>query len=178
MIYVFLADGFEEIEALTPVDILRRSGFMVKTVGVTGAEILGAHDICVKADISLAEVDINEAELLFLPGGMPGTTNLQASAELEKLILEANERNIYIAAICAAPMILGELKLLCGKEATCFPGFEEHLIGSRLSGEAVVVAKNIITSRGAGTASTLAFKMVEILKGKEAADELYKTMQY
>lgn len=178
MIYAFLADGFEEIEAITPIDILRRSGLCVKTVGVTGPVVCGAHDICVRADITMNEVDITEAELLFLPGGMPGTVNLQNCKELEKLILEANEKKIYIAAICAAPMILGELELLCGKKATCFPGFEEHLIGAEAEGESVVVADNIITARGAGCASKLGFRLVELLKDKASAEELYRAMQY
>ena len=109
MIYAFFADGFEEIEAITPVDILKRAEFEVKTVGVTGDIVTGAHKIPIKTDISLSEVDEKKAELLFLPGGMPGTTNLKNSKTLENIILNADKNGIYIAAICAAPMILGEL---------------------------------------------------------------------
>lgn len=178
MIYVFLANGFEEIEALTPVDILRRSGLQVKTVGVTGSAVCGAHNILVNADICLDDVNIDDADMFFLPGGMPGTLNLQKCKELEKLIINANAKGIYIAAICAAPMILGELGLLDGKKAICFPGFEKHLKGAYVTDSSVVIDKNFITSKGAGTAAALGFKMIEILKDKTSADELFASMQY
>lgn len=178
MIYTFLADGFEEIEAITPTDILKRAGFEVKTVGVTGMTVTGAHNICVNADISLNEVDLTKAELLFLPGGMPGTTNLQNSKVLEQLIINANKNGIYIAAICAAPLILGTLNILNGKNATCFPGFEEYLSGAKLKCDGVVCDGNIITAKGAGAAHTLAFTLVSMLKSESCSEELKTAMQY
>ena len=178
MIYVFLAKGFEEIEAITPVDIMRRAGLSVKTVGVTGDRVSGSHGIEITADIGLDDVDMSKAELVFLPGGMPGTTNLMENKKVEECILYAAENNIPIAAICAAPMILGELNLLNGKNAVCFPGFEEHLKGAVISDSGVVADGKIITAKGAGAAHKLGFKLVEILKNKETADELFSSMQY
>lgn len=178
MIYTFLADGFEEIEAITPVDILKRAGFEVETVGITGKSVTGAHGICINTDIDISKVNLSETELLFLPGGMPGTTNLQNSKELEQLILDADKKGIYIAAICAAPLILGSLNILNGKKATCFPGFENYLIGSKLSADSVVCDKNIITAKGAGAAHKLGFTLVSLLKNESDAKELALSMQY
>lgn len=178
MIYVFLAEGFEEIEAIAPIDIMRRAELEVKTVGVTGKTVCGAHGIEIKADISLDEVNINNADLIFLPGGMPGTTNLMENKTVIDLILKANDKNILISAICAAPMILGRLNLLNGRKAVCFPGFEEHLLGADVLDESVAQDSNIITAKGAGAAHKLGFKLVEILKDKKTADELYFGMQY
>ena len=178
MVYVFLADGFEEIEAIAPIDIMRRANIEVKTVGVTGKTVTGAHGIEITSDLSLGDVSLCDANLLFLPGGMPGTTNLLENNTLKDLILSANEKGIYISAICAAPMILGSLGLLNGKKATCFPGFEEYLNGAALSSKKVVFDGNTITSKGAGTAHLLGFKFVEILKSKDLADELFSAMQY
>lgn len=178
MVYVFLADGFEEIEAIAPVDIMRRAGIDVKTVGVTGKTVTGAHGIEISSDLSLNDVSLYDANLLFLPGGMPGTTNLLENDELKELIIAANENGILVSAICAAPMILGKLGLLKGKSATCFPGFEQYLEGANVTNDKVVFDGNIITSRGAGTAHLLGFKFVEILKDKKTADELSSAMQY
>lgn len=179
MIYVFLAEGFEEIEAITPIDIMRRGGLEVKTVGVTGKTVCGSHGIKVSADIGIDEVDIKNADLVFLPGGMPGTTNLMENKEVEKAVLYAAENGIYLAAICAAPMILGQLNILNGKKAVCFPGFEKYLTGSEIEKtEGVVCDGKVITAKGAGAAHKLGFKLVELLCGKEKAQELYSSMQY
>ncbi len=178
MVYVFLADGFEEIEAIAPIDILRRANIDVKTVGVSGSYVTGAHEITLKADISLGEVDITKAELIFLPGGMPGTTNLMENKTVEKIILDANDKGIYISAICAAPMILGRLNLLNGRKAVAFPGFEKHLIGADVQNTPVAEDGNIITAKGAGAAHTLGFKLACLLKDKATADKLYSQMQY
>ncbi len=176
MVYVFLADGFEEIEALCPVDLLRRAGAEVKTVGVTGSEVTGSHGITVKADISLAdaekELDKDSLELVVLPGGMPGSTNLDASETVHKFIDVATECDAYIAAICAAPMILGKKGLLKGKSATCYPGFEEYLIEATYYDAAVVVDGKYITSNGMGSALDFGLQLVELLKGETAAEEL------
>lgn len=179
MVYVFLADGFEECEALAPVDILRRGGLDVKTVGVTGDTVTGAHGIPVVCDISADDAEITKYDSVLLPGGMPGTTNLLKSEIVKSIVLRAAELNCIIGAICAAPMILGELGLLKGKKATCFPGFEEKLAGAFTCEMPVVKDGNIITSRGAGTAYDFGFELLSaITNDKEATKKLKQTMQY
>ena len=133
MTYVFLADGFEEIEALTPVDILRRAGEKVITVGVTGKEVTGAHGIVIVADSTIEEESTHNENpnLIVLPGGLPGADNLRANAIVRELILRADRSGALIAAICAAPRILGELGLLGGKRAVCYPGFEKYLTNAK-----------------------------------------------
>ncbi len=176
MVYVFLADGFEEIEALTPVDLLRRAGVEVKTVGVTGMEVTGSHGITVKADISAAdaeqEIASSELEMIVLPGGMPGSTNLDASPVVEKFIEAAEKSDAHIAAICAAPMILGKRGLLKGRDATCYPGFESYLEGAKVYDAAVVVDGKYITSNGMGAALDFALQLVELLKGQAESEKL------
>ena len=133
MVYLFLADGFEEIEALTPVDLLRRAGVSVKTVGVTGKCVTGSHKIKVEADVTIDEAirDLSDAsvelEMIVLPGGMPGAKNLDESEGVDRFIKEALSRDAYLAAICAAPMVYGKRGLLEGRDATCYPGFEKYL---------------------------------------------------
>ena len=172
MIYFFLAEGFEEIEALCPIDLLRRAGLEVKTVGVGGKVIRGAHGIKVTADILDTEYNDKAPELIFLPGGMPGTLNLKASDTVQRAIKEALECDAYIAAICAAPMILGELGLLCGKEAVCYPGFEDKLLGAKISDKRTVRDGRIFTAKGMGAALDFGLMIVEELCGKESADSL------
>ena len=175
MVYVFLADGFEEIEALAPVDILRRADVEVKTVSINDSfEVTGAHGITVCADILFGDVE-KDADMLVLPGGMPGTVNL---GNFEPLCDMLKKAKCPIAAICAAPSVFGELGLLKGKKATCYPGFEDKLEGAEISDLPVVVSGNVITSRGAGTAHLFGFALLEILKDKETADSLKKAMQY
>lgn len=178
MIYTLLANGFEEIEALAVVDILRRAEIAVKTISVSGDNtVCGAHEINVIADTTLEQIDMN-FDVLFLPGGYPGYVNLENEPKVLELIKKANAENKIIAAICAAPSILGKLELLVGKKACCFPTFEDKLIGADVSFDEVCVSDNIITSRGAGTAHKLAFKIVEILKDKKTSDDLRKAMIY
>lgn len=178
MIYVPLADGFEEIEAIEPIDIMRRAGLDVKTASVMSKkDVTGAHGICVQADIMINEVNPDDMELLLLPGGA-GYQLLDASNEVHALINHALISKKYVAAICAAPSILGKKQLLFGKRATCFPGFEEFCYGSDLTGEKVVCDGNIITARGAGAAADFGFMLVSILKDEKTAAELRKTMQY
>lgn len=174
MIYLFLADGFEEIEALSCVDILRRAELEVETVGVTGKRVNGAHGITVDADITIDAC--GEAEMLVLPGGSVGTNNLAASAELAKLLKSAADRGAYLAAICAAPTVLGGLGLLEGKRAVCYPGLEDKLSGADKRTDRVCVDGKIITSRGPGTTAEFALTLVEILKGRGVADSLRKGM--
>ena len=175
MVYEFLAEGFEEIEALAPVDILRRAGVEVKTVSVTGKkEVTGAHGITVTADILFDEIS-EKPEMLVLPGGMPGTLNLQAFAPLCDMLVNAD---CYIAAICAAPSVFGGLGLLKGKKAICYPGFEDKLEGAEIVDEPVVVSGKVITSKGAGTAHLFGFTLLSLLKSKEEAEDLRKSMMY
>lgn len=178
MIYTLLANGFEEIEALAVVDILRRAQITVKTVSVSDSlTVTGAHDIKILADETLDNADM-DFDLLFLPGGYPGYVNLENEPKVIDILNKACKENKIVAAICAAPSILGKAGLLHGKTACCFPSFEDSLKGAKVSFEDVCVSGNIITSRGAGTAHKLAFKLVEILKGKETADTLRDAMIY
>ncbi len=178
MIYALLAEGFEEIEALTVVDILRRAELDINTVSITdNTEVCGAHGIKVISDEIIDNID-NNFDLLYIPGGYPGYVNLESSFKVKELIEKTYNREKLIAAICAAPSILGKLELLKGKTACCFPSFEEYLLGADVSFDDVCTDGNIITSRGAGTAHTLGFKIVEIFKGKDYADKLKATMLY
>ena len=178
MIYTLLANGFEEIEALAVVDILRRAQIDVKLISITGShEIEGAHGIVVKADDTIKNIG-DDFEFIFLPGGYPGYVNLGDSKDVCALLEKAYNEDKKIIAICAAPSVLGELGILKGKKACCFTGFEDTLTGATVSFDDVCVSDNIITSRGAGTAHKLAFKIVELLKGKDIAQELSDAMLY
>ena len=178
MIYVMLADGFEEIEALAFVDILRRSDIDVETVSIYAHKnVTGSHGIEVVADKVIEKTE-ELVDGIVLPGGIPGTYNLQDCSRLTEMLTYHNENKKYIAAICAAPSILGEMGMLNGKKATCYPSFEDKLIGSVVSEEKVVVDGNIITSRGAGTAHEFAFRFIELIKGKSVSEKLRSAMLY
>ena len=177
MVYVFLAEGFEEMEALAPIDLLRRVGVEVTTVGVGGKLIKGAHGVGFTADSDGEGLDFSDVACVVLPGGMPGTTNLDASPMVEACLMKAVEKNALIAAICAAPSVLGHKGLLKGKKATCFPGFEEDLLGALHTGAPVEKDGNIITARGAGVALDFALALVAELKGETAAKELRESLQ-
>lgn len=173
MIYVHLATGFEEIEAITITDVLRRSGAEVKTVSVADEKLVtGAHGITVEADLLFAEADYSACEMLVLPGGMPGTVNLGKHSGLTHELKAAAKACKWVCAICAAPMVLGGLGLLEGKKATIYPGMEGHLRGAEAVNAAVVQDGKIITSMGPGTAMEFAFALVEAVYGEEKADEL------
>lgn len=175
MIYMFLAEGFEEIEALCPLDLMRRAGIEVTTVGIGGSCIRGAHGITVSADISSDEFDAlgdKTCDMVFLPGGMPGTLNLAASDTVQSAIRKAVEDNSYVAAICAAPSILGDMGLLVGKEAICYPGFENRLNGATISKSRVVLDGKYLTAAGMGAALDMGIKIVEIFCGTEKAASL------
>lgn len=179
MIYVYLAEGFEEIEALATVDILRRAKMDVKTVSVTGSnEVTGAHDITVMTDITADEADPASAAAVILPGGMPGTLNLKASDAVQTAIKYAYDNNKLMCAICAAPLVFGNAGFLQGKKATCYPGFEKELAGANVLYEPVVKDGNIITSRGAGTAHLFAFEILKYFGKEEEAKSLYTGMIY
>lgn len=170
---LFLAKGFEEVEALTVVDVLRRGGVDVKTVAI-GSEPLveGAHNVPIKADLKLSEANLNDQDALILPGGMPGSSNLFESEELKTALLKQAEEGKIVAAICAAPFILGRLKLLKGKDATCYPGFEKELIGANISQKPAVIDGNIITGKGPGFAFDFALTILEQLRGKDVREEV------
>lgn len=179
MVYLFLADGFEETEAIVPLDILRRANVKVKTVGVSGKNVTGAHGITVTADILCSEINFDDISAVILPGGMPGTLNLQADKFVEKAILTANDGGKLIAAICAAPKILGNLGLLNGREAVCYDGFESELKGAVISENKVVQSGNIITAVGAGAAAEFGFKIVNyICSDTETAAGVRAAMKY
>ena len=178
MVYCFLADGFEEVEAIAPVDMLRRAGIEVKTVGVTGDVIAGSHGIKVIPDIDIKDVVLDDnLEAVILPGGLPGATNLEESDYVQKAIDFANDSGKYICAICAAPQILGHKGLLKGKQAIAYPGFEGELDGAVISEDYVVLDGNIITAKGAGVATEFGLKIVSVLKDNETADKIGKAIQ-
>ena len=183
MIYLFLAEGFEEIEALTPVDLLRRAGAEVKTVGVTGKTVSGSHGISVMTDLD-AEEAARELEngvsvdMIILPGGMPGSSNLDASPLVDAFIVEAEKQNAYMAAICAAPFVLGRRGLLEGRRAVCYPGFEAELKGANVENTGVVEDGKRITARAMGSALEFALTLVRVMCGKEAADQVAAAIIY
>jgi 4-methyl-5(b-hydroxyethyl)-thiazole monophosphate biosynthesis len=175
MKYLFLDTNFEEFEAVTTIDLLRCANIALTTVSVTGSPyVMGAHQIEVKADCCIADCDFSDAGMLILPGG---ATHLDKCQQLCDLLLKHNEQGKQIAAICAAPSVLGKLGILEGKQATCYPGFEDFL-GESFVGGLVVESKNIITAKGPGLASDFAFCLIEHLAGEETADQVYDTAQY
>lgn len=170
---LFLADGFEEIEALGTVDILRRAEVEVTTVSINNTrEVIGAHQVKIIADALFSEIDFSSADMLVLPGGMPGAQNLKEHKALQQRILEFAQKNKLIAAICAAPMVLGSLQLLKGKKATAYPGFESELVGAEVTNQAVAVDGNITTGKGPGLMFDFALQLVEELAGKSKRKEV------
>ena len=167
MIAVLLADGFEEVEALTPVDLLRRAGLNVKTVGMNGKIVAGSHKIPVICDVEPKEVDLKEVSMVVFPGGMPGSLNLDASPFTNEIISAVTQNGGRIAAICAAPLILGRRGLLDGKKATCFPGFENELKGAEVVDADVVTDGSITTARGMTVALKFAEELVRILTAEK-----------
>ena len=172
MLYMFLAEGFEETEALCPLDILRRAGISVRTVGIGSKQVKGAHGITVLADLSEKEYTGECLTGIILPGGMPGTLNLDASATVEDAIYEAYNGGYLVCAICAAPSILGKRGLLNGVKAVCFPGFEEKLTGAVLTGNRVEHDGNFITAVGMGAAYEFGLAIVAAVQGTEEARKL------
>ena len=169
MIAVFLANGFEEIEALATVDILRRSGLEILTVGVDADTPVGAHAMPIQADISQEKLDVAALSAVVLPGGMPGTRNLDASPVVHAALDYAILHKLPVGAICAAPSILGRRGLLQGRRATCYPGFESALTGATLSEEPVITDGQFTTARGAGVAVDFALELVRILVDEQTA---------
>lgn len=176
-VYVFFADGFEEIEALASVDVLRRAGLNVQMVSVTSGEIVtGAHGVPVLCDKNIENCDFFDASLMVLPGGMSGASTLAECEDLHRALLGMVEAGKPVAAICAAPMVLGKLGLLKGKKATCYPGFEQYLEGAVCTGALVEQDGNVITGKGPGAAIPFALALVGLLVGEEKVRELKEGM--
>jgi protein deglycase len=176
-VFIFLAEGFEEIEAVAPIDVFRRAGLNVTTVSITdNLKVCGAHDIALMADACFSKVNFQGEFLIFLPGGMPGTTNLGKHAGLKNLIEMQAIKGRTIAAICAAPSILGEMGVLKSKEAICYPGFEHLLKDARISTSKIVKSDNIFTAKGPGVSIPFALRIVEELKGKKVAEQVAQAM--
>lgn len=173
MVYIFLAPGFEEAEALVPGDLLRRAGVEVALAALEGELVTGGHGITVKADLTLEQVELDRAEMLILPGGGVGVRNLGDSPVVEALIRGAAERNIPLAAICAAPSLLGRWGLLEGREAVCYPGWEDQLTGAEVKGEnQVVESGSILTGRAAGAAFDFGLALIRKLRGAEEEEKV------
>ena len=169
---VLLATGFEEIEAVTIIDVLRRAELDVVLVGVDGENVRGAHGLQVSTELSLAEAGKEDWSAIVLPGGLPGATNLRDNPEVIALIQSTSSGGGRLAAICAAPIVLGRAGVLQGRKATCYPGFEDGLDGAECSEESVIVDGNITTSRGPGTSLDFSLSLVAQLKDQETADTL------
>ena len=179
MVYLFLANGFEEIEALCTLDFLRRAGVDVKTVGVSGKIANGSHSIPVVCDITEDELDKDACfDMVILPGGMPGSTNLDNSKVVDYMVKRAVLEDKYICAICAAPFILGKRGILKGKRATCYPGFENQLEGAKLVNEGCVRDGKIITGRAMGSSHDFALEIIEVLRGKDERKRLSDAVLY
>lgn len=178
MVYCFLADGFEELEAIAPIDILRRADIEVLTVGVTGEKITGSHGITVTSDITVDKVKLDgDLEAVILPGGLPGAVNLENSSAVQNAIDFAVKNDAYVCAICAAPQILGHKGLLRGVEAIAYPGFENELEGAEISEEYVVVDGKFITAKGAGVAVDFGLAIVAELKSQSVSDRIRSLIQ-
>ena len=178
MVYCFLAEGFEEMEAIVPIDILRRGEVDVQIVGVGEDIITGAHGISVYTDLTAQEITLDDTvEMIILPGGMPGTLNLEANKYVQAAIDFCAAKGKYIAAICAAPSILGHKGLLKGREAICFPGYESQLEGAVISEKPVVTDGNIITAKSAGTAREFGIELIKTLKGEGKARKIQDSLQ-
>ena len=176
-VFLFLAEGFEEIEAVATIDVIRRGEIKVTTVSISDDYVVnGAHDIPVKADRLFSETDFSAGDLLVLPGGMPGAANLNKHTGLKDLLIAYAGSGKKIAAICAAPLVLGGLGLLEGKNATAYPGFEATLTGAQFLKTGVVIDGDIITGRGPGFAVDFGLAIVSQLSGQEKADEVARGM--
>lgn len=178
MLYMLFAEGFEEVEAIATLDVIRRAGIEIKSVGIGSKTVIGAHSIPVVCDLTENEIVLDDSlNGIILPGGMPGTTNLMSNSTVDSAIDFCAENNLLISAICAAPMILGRKGLLENKEAVCFPGFEEELKGAKVSSDFVCKDGNIITAKGMGSAINFGLEIVAYYNGYESAKSLKQTLQ-
>lgn len=178
-VYAFLAEGMEEVECLATVDVLARAGIKVTLVSIgEKKKVKGAHGFKIKADVRLEDADLAKADVLFLPGGMPGTKHLRACEPLCEALIQAEKEGKRLAAICAAPSVFGELGLLKGKKATCYPGWEASLEGAIVTGEGVVTDGTITTAKGLGYALDLGLELVSLLINENAAQQIQRAIQY
>ena len=178
MVYILLAAGFEEMEALAPADLLRRAGVEVSLVGLDSPIITGSHKISVHTDQLIDQITLSPDDMLMLPGGLGGVTNLSNSTKAISLIQEAHQKGCWLAAICAAPTLLGKLGILDGRKSICYPGMESALTGAVVVNEDVVVDDRIITSRAAGTAYDFGFALVSLLASPSKSEEVRHGIQY
>ena len=172
MVYVLLGTGFEEVEAITPIDLLRRAGVSVLTVGITGKTVYGGHNIGVEADITIDEMDLTDLEMIVLPGGLGGVASARASQKALDALRFAWENDKFVAAICAGPTVLADLGITDGKEATCYPGCENGMGNAKITGKNYVQDGKLITGMSAGQAIPFALKLIEALKGNEIANQI------
>ncbi len=178
-IYAFLAEGFEEVECLAVVDLLRRANLEVTLISITGEKpVTGAHHITILADALFEEIDPQKADLLFLPGGVPGTPNLAAHKGLTEALKTHAQNGKRLAAICAAPSILGTLHLLNGKKATCYPGWEDKLIGASYQPDGIITDGNITTAKGLGFAIDLGLELITLMVDQKTSDTIKSSIQY
>ena len=178
-VYMFLANGFEDVEALIPLDVLRRGGVDVKTVSITGSLVAeSAHGVKIEADLMFEDADVTDADLLMLPGGMPGASNLNEHEGVKEALKEQAIEGKLVSVICAAPLVLGGLGLLAGKRATCYPGFEETLAGAEYTHDLCTVDGNIITGEGPAAAFPYAYTLLAMLTDEETAREVAEGMRY
>ena len=178
-VYVFLADGCEEVEALTPVDLLRRAGNEVCMVAVMGKKVVqGAHGIKIEADCLIEEAAFEDGDVFLLPGGMPGTLHLDACEKLTSLLTEKNSQGKRLAAICAAPSVLGRLGILKGKKAVCYPGMEEKLTGAEVAAVPTVTDGNVTTAKGVGAGIDFGLELIRVINGAEKAAEIKEEIVY
>ena len=172
MVYVLLGTGFEEMEAITPVDLLRRAGIGVITVGLNGKIVLGSHRIPVHADITIDEMNLNDLDMVVLPGGLGGVASIKACPKALDIVRYSHEQGKFVAAICAAPTILAELGITAGKEAVCYPGCEAEMGDARIEDTACLRDGNVITGASAGCAIPFALELIAALRGAEAARQI------
>ncbi len=178
-VYMFFANGAEEIESLIPVDVFRRGGVEVKTVSITGSEFVEmAHGVTVKADMKFEDATFDDADLLMLPGGLPGATNLNAHEGVRRAVLEQYESGRLVAAICAAPMVFGSLGIVKGRRATCYPGFEKYLDGAQYTHELCTVDGNVVTGEGPAATLPYAYTLLAMLTTEQTAREVAEGMMF
>ncbi len=178
MVYILLATGFEEMEALAPADLLRRAGVAVSLVGLDASVIVGSHGISVNTDLTADQVTLSAEDMLLLPGGLTGVTNLGKSDTAVTLIQTAHAAGCWLAAICAAPTLLGQLGILKGRKAVCYPGMEDRLTDAIITDEAVVTDGRIITSRAAGTSYDFGLTLVSLLTSPSKSEEVRYGIKY
>lgn len=179
MVYEFLATGFEEVEALIPVDVFRRAGLEVRTVSVTGKKVVeSAHGVKIESDILFEDANFDDADLLMLPGGLPGATNLRDHEGLCNALIAHAGKGRKVAAICAAPMVLGKLGLLKGRRATCYPGFESQMTGAEYTAELFTVDGNVTTGEGPAATFPYAYALLEQFVDKKIVDDIREGMRF